>query len=431
MGQKPTKNLKDAPVVLIIGGGYAGIKLAKSLDAECNVVLVDRKDYFLHNMGCPRGMVDTEFMKKCMIPYTHLLKQGHVVKGQVEKITSKEVHLQGQDVPITGFDYLVIATGTSYSFPFKVPKSDAADVLPLYEEVSKKIKGARNIVCVGAGSTGLEAATEIACKFPDKKITIVHSRAALFEENFKPAYGRKLEDHLKRGFPNVTLIKSDRLLPVESDGGEAAAQAKYVVPASGKVKTEKGLQLPCDLLFWSIGGRLNNASFKEHFGDCIENGKLKVDENLQVVGHPNIFAAGDICNAGPVGTVNFANQHTDVIAVNILAKMTGKAMKAFKPGGHMSLTQLGTTFGAACIPGPMGQMILGHIPVQKIKYDCFAEKSWGDLGFAKAMSDEAGKDAGKDADVNRLQDILNMDEAEIVKLVEGLNVEEDPAVDHT
>jgi len=423
-------SLEGAPVVVIIGAGYAGTKLASSLDEKCNVVLIDRKDYFLHNVGTPRGMVDTEFMKKCIIPYTALLKNGHVVKAQVLKLTDKEVHLQGQDAPITGFDYLVIATGTSYGFPYKVPLSEAADVIELYDAVKSKIESSANIVCVGAGSTGLEAATEIACRHPEKNITIVHSRDKLFEGPFKPAYGEKLEEHLKRGFPNVTLIKNDRLLPVEADGGEEAAGRKYVEPAGGKVVTQKGVEIPCDLLFWCVGGKLNYTSYQEHFADAMERGQLKVDEYLQVQGYPKVFAAGDICDAGPAGTVVFAGQHADCIAANILADIKGSAMRPFKPWPHSNVTQLGTTYGAGCIPGPLGsQIILGHGLVQKIKYDCFADKQWRSLGHKTGLQET--KRPRKDPDVARLQNILHMSEDEAAQLAQGLNVENDVAAEQT
>jgi len=434
MGQKPAKSLTEAPVVVVIGGGYAGVKVAKALDEHCNVVLFDRKDYFLHNVGTPRGMVDTDFMKKLLIPYDQLLKNGHIVQAQVTKLTDKEVTLQGQDKPITDFKYMVIATGTSYAFPYKVPEAKQEDVLPLYEGVKAKIEGAANIVCVGAGSTGLEAACEISCKWPDKKITIVHSRDKLFEGPFKPAFGAKMEDHLKRGFPNVELIKNDRLLPVEADGGEAAAQAKYVVPAGGKVITKNGREIPCDLLFWCVGGRHNTASYEEHFGAAVEKGQLKVDQFLQVEGHSRVFAAGDICSAGPAGTVNFANQHAACIAANILADMKGGAMKPYKAGPHLNATQLGTTMGAGCMPGPLGsQIIVGHAVVQSIKKDCFADATWGNLGYKKAFEKKKGGGGygGDEKDeASHLQNVLHMNEDEIAKMMEG-HVEKDEEADHT
>jgi len=430
MGAKPAKKLEDAPIVVIIGGGYAGTKLAKALDGEFNVVLIDRKDYFLHNVGTPRGMVDTEFMKKLMIPYTALLKNGHVVKGQVEKITDTEVHLQGQESPITGFKYLILATGTSYAFPYKVPQSEAEDVIPQYAEIADKISKSKNIVCVGGGSTGLEAATEIACRYPETKVTIVHGRAKLFDDGtFKQSFGNKLEEHISRGFPNVTLIKEDRLMPVEADGGEAAAQAKYVEPAGGKVMTQKGIEIPCDLLFWCVGARHNCASYEEHFAGAMErNGQLQADNFLQVAGHPKIFVAGDISTAGPWGTVQCAGEHADCIAANIKLDHAGSSMRPFKAGRALCATQLGTTMGAACMPGPMGsQIVVGHAIVQKLKWDCFATKYWQELGHEGAF----GEKVVEGPDAQHLQNLLHMSEEDAEKLAAGLQVQADGSVDHT
>jgi NADH dehydrogenase FAD-containing subunit len=418
------KRLEGAPTVIIVGAGYGGVELALALDNVCNVVLIDRKDYFLHNVGTPRGMVDTGFMEKCMIPYTELLKNGHMIKGQVSSMTPTAIQLQGRDEPITGFDYLVIATGTSYCFPYKVPLHDHAAVLPLYTEIAEKIKAKSDIVCVGAGSTGLEAATEIACRYPDKKITIVHSRMQLFEE-FKPAFGAKMESELKK-LPNVTLIKGDRLLPVEADGGEAAAAAKSVEPAGGKVVTQNGVEIKCDLLFWCVGGRLNNASFQEHFGRAMNpNGSLRVDQFLQVEGFSKVFACGDICAAGPYGTVNFATQHAANIASSIQADMRGKPMVPFKAGPHLNATQLGTVGGAGCLPGGI---VIGGFLVQKMKHDCFAGKYWHHLGHRGATASDF---EGKPADVQRLQKILHMSEEEVTNLAKGLEVTDDPTAERS
>lgn len=58
MGSSSSKikaRLEGAPVVVIVGGGYGGVALAKALDSQCNVVLIDRKDYFFHNIGALRS----------------------------------------------------------------------------------------------------------------------------------------------------------------------------------------------------------------------------------------------------------------------------------------------------------------------------------------------------------------------------------------
>lgn len=219
------------------------------------------------------------------------------------------------------------------------------------------------------------------------------------------------------------------MLPVEADGGEAAAQAKYVEPAGGKVTTQKGLEIECDLLFWCVGGRHNFGSYEEHFGGAMErNGQLRVDSFLQIEGHPKVFCVGDICKAGPAGTVQYANAHADCVAANIKLDHAGSAMKAYKVQKPMTMTQLGTTMGAGCVPGPMGsQIVVGHHMVQMLKADCFASATWGHLGF-KGVFDEAPSEG---PDAAHLQNVLRMSDEDATKLAEGLKVTEDGSVDHT
>merc|ERR1712232_84165 len=336
-----------------------------------------------------------------------------------------------------GFDYLVLATGTSYAFPYKVPEADSAKVMPLFVEIADKIKKAKNIVCVGGGSTGLEAATEIADVYKDKKVTVIHSRTGVFDDGtFKPAFGEKLLEHIKRGFPNVNVILGDRLQPVEADGGEEAAQQKFVEPKGGKVITEKGVHIECDLLFWCVGGRQNSASYAEHFADIVDKrGILQVDEFLQAKGHPKVFVGGDICGAGPFGTVLCASQHADCIAANIQLLMKGSGMKPYRPGPPLNATQLGKTLGAGCVPGPLGsQIVVGHHIVQKLKWDCFASKQWTDIGHKAPLSDSSSGGYSISPDgggAEHLANILNMTSEEAATLHEGLAIEDACNADHT
>ena len=78
----------------------------------------------------------------------HKNKQGTVVQATATKITDKEVYLFGREKPIE-FEYLVIATGSSYAFPAKVALPDLVNVGPKYEEINNAIKDANHITIVG------------------------------------------------------------------------------------------------------------------------------------------------------------------------------------------------------------------------------------------------------------------------------------------
>jgi NADH dehydrogenase FAD-containing subunit len=59
--------------VVVVGGGYGGIKAAKALDDVAEVTLVDPTDAFVHNIAAWRALVDPEWLERIFFPYEHLL----------------------------------------------------------------------------------------------------------------------------------------------------------------------------------------------------------------------------------------------------------------------------------------------------------------------------------------------------------------------
>jgi len=78
-----------------------------------NVILVDRKKYFHHNIAALRGSINKEFLYATLIPYKNLLKYGYIIQAEVEKIIPNDgVYFYGKNEPIK-YDYLIICTGSS------------------------------------------------------------------------------------------------------------------------------------------------------------------------------------------------------------------------------------------------------------------------------------------------------------------------------
>jgi len=449
------KKLENRRVCVIIGGGFAGVTLAKTLDSSLNVVLIDRKDYFLMTPATPRAMVDASFAERIAIPYSNVLKNGHVVQGEVKRITNKSVELHGAE-PVTGFDFLVIATGMSYAFPYKVPEPTFSNFQPQYDRVADKIKNSKNIVVVGGGSTGMESAAEIAETYPEVQVTLVHSKDTLMSGGtwgeYAPKFVKHINEQIER-YPNIRVVLNDRLLPVEALGGEDSQYQMYVEPEGGHVSTQKGETIPCDLLFWCVGGKMNSASYEDHFKAALTKDKgLDVNDYLQVKGHANVFAIGDTIAAskGPQATVNYAGQHAKVVAKNILQidkQWTQKGrdetpgidevennkkhpLTAYKPGGVLCAQNLGKKYGTTQIPGPMGPVVMGTTTTQTIKKDMFTSKYWHEMGFNGVGREAIRKDHSSEAEADHLQDILGLDEDEVQKYQAGLGVE-DTVKDHT
>lgn len=81
--------MRDGDVV-VIGGGYAGVRLAKRLDSVARVTLVDRKEVFFHRIASLRAGVRPEWSVTPFIPYDRLLRHGRVAVGKAVRIDTAE-----------------------------------------------------------------------------------------------------------------------------------------------------------------------------------------------------------------------------------------------------------------------------------------------------------------------------------------------------
>ena len=103
------------PTVVVLGGGYAGIGVARPLDDLADVVLVEPKDDFVHNVAALRALVDPGWLERIYLPYTGLLGRGRVVRDRAVKADADRVVLASGAELFP--DYLVLATGSGYPFP--------------------------------------------------------------------------------------------------------------------------------------------------------------------------------------------------------------------------------------------------------------------------------------------------------------------------
>src|ERR1700732_1364287 len=78
-GDMTGSNLAGKPTVVVVGGGYGGIAVAKALYENSDVVLVEPKDAFMHNIAALRALVDPSWLPKIFLPYTGLLTNRRVV----------------------------------------------------------------------------------------------------------------------------------------------------------------------------------------------------------------------------------------------------------------------------------------------------------------------------------------------------------------
>ena len=148
--------------VVVVGGGYGGINVAKALDGDIEVVLIEPKDAFVHNIGALRALVDPSFLPNIFLPYDRLLAHGRVVRDRAVEVSADRVVLASGEV--IAADYVVLATGSTYPFPAKSNAHDAEDAIDNYRAAYTELTQAERVLLVGAGPVGVELAGEITSK---------------------------------------------------------------------------------------------------------------------------------------------------------------------------------------------------------------------------------------------------------------------------
>ncbi|KAI4334188.1 hypothetical protein L6164_018907 [Bauhinia variegata] len=318
--------------VVIVGGGVAGALLAKSLQFNARVTLIDQKEYFEITWACLRAMVEPSFAERTAINHKDYFTNGNLVVSSAVNITETEVLTAGGSN--IAYDYLVIATG--HADP--VSKS-RIDRLVHYKTENRKIASAHSILIVGGGPTGVELAGEIAVDFPDKKVTLVHKGSRLLE-----FIGPKASDKAMKWLVSKKVeVKLEQSVNLD------------VAEGSKTYQTSLGETIEADCLFLCTGKPLSTSWLKETIlkNDLDVNGRIKVDEFLRVEGRNNIFAIGDVTDIPEAKQGYLAQKQALMVAKNLKLEMEGGRdckRETYKPSSALAIVSLGRKEAVAQLP---------------------------------------------------------------------------------
>jgi NADH dehydrogenase FAD-containing subunit len=179
--------------VVVVGGGYGGTLAAKELDSEADVTLIDPREGFVNAAASLRALTQPDWAHHAFFPFETLLERGRVIRDQAVSVDPKGVTLaSGERVEA---DYLVLATGSSYSFPAKPNQASTsiAQQLDDLRATHKELAGAGRVLILGAGPVGLELAGEIKEVWPDKDVVIIDRGDQLL-----PGFLPEVRDGLRR-----------------------------------------------------------------------------------------------------------------------------------------------------------------------------------------------------------------------------------------
>ncbi len=344
------------PHVVIVGGGFAGLEVAKTLArSPVRITLLDRTNHHLFQPLLYQVATAALSPADIAEPLRHILrnqKNARVILTEAESVDAAARVLHTSDGPVP-YDYLVLAAGARHSYfghddwenqaPGLKTLQDALEIrrriLLSFEEAEKLTdpearKAALTFVIVGAGPTGVELAgaiTEIA------RVTMARDF-----RNFDPRQTRVIladaSPRVLQAFdPDLSEKAADQLraLGVEVRVGLGVSD----VSDSG-VAFSDGSRIQARTVLWAAG---NTASpLARSLGVPLDKqGRVIIGEDLSIPGFPEVMVLGDMAHfptaAGPLpGLCPVAMQQGRHAAMNIRRLMAGT------PGTTFSYTDKGT-----------------------------------------------------------------------------------------
>lgn len=349
------------PHLVIIGGGFAGLWATRALaKAPLRITLIDRHNHHLFQPLLYQVATAGLSAPDIAAPLRHILRNQRNVEvrlGEVGSVDPGRRTVALADGTLITFDYLLLATGATHAYfghdewaahaPGLKTLDDALHLrrhlLLAFERAEAETDPERraawlNFAIVGGGPTGVELAGTLAeiarhtLTNEFRNIDPAQARVRLIEAgprvlgSFPEALSAKARTQLER--LGVEVATGVPVSAITSEGyrlGENFIAAKTVVWAAGVAASP---------LARSLRAPLDRA------------GRVLVEPDLSVPGHPHVFVAGDlaavITDGKPVpGVAPAAKQMGRHVAAALLARLEGRPATPFRYRDYGNLATIG------------------------------------------------------------------------------------------
>jgi NADH dehydrogenase len=358
--------MASEPRVVIVGGGFGGLNAARALArAPVRVTLVDRRNHHLFQPLLYQVATAALNASDIAIPIRRILR--HQANAEVLLAEARGVDFEQRRVLLgegaLDYDFLIIATGARHSYfgrddwvPFAPGLKSIGDALEIRRrvlsafELAEREPDARareawlTFVVVGAGPTGVELSGAL-CEIAR------HALARDFR-HFNPA-----QAHV------ILLEGSDRVLPPYAP--ELSEKARRQLERLGvDVRTGQkvsgidaegvdigGQRVVAKTVLWAAG--VYGSGFGRALGVPVDRaGRVLVEPDLSLPGHPEVFAIGDVsslvCDGVQVpGVAPAAVQQARHAARNIRLRLSGALTLPFRYRNKGMLATIGRSAAVA------------------------------------------------------------------------------------
>ena len=349
--------------VVVVGAGFGGLETTRSLSgAPVRITIIDRRNHHLFQPLLYQVATTSLATSEIAWPVRHLLRSRKDVTtllGTVAGIDKAGKRVLMEDGDTIPYDTLVLATGARHAYfghdewePYAPGLKTLEDATTIRRRILSAFEKAEwepdddlrrallTFVIIGGGPTGVELAGTIAELARDtlpgefRNIDTRKARVVLIEagERVLPAFAPEQSAYAKRALEK---------LGVEVELGRAVSECNAEGVMYG------GQHLPAKTIIWAAGVAASPAA--EWLGASADRaGRVMVEPDLTVAGHPEIFVIGDTAHVTtpegkPVpGVAPAAKQQGWHIAATIKARLKGdQSARPFKYKDDGSLATIG------------------------------------------------------------------------------------------
>ena len=365
------------PVIVILGGGFAGISVARRLEGllrpgEAELVLLSRENFSLFTPMLPEVTSGELEVRHIVTPIRTQLHRTQFVLSEVLEIdvTRRTIlyeHVLTGETETLVYDHLVLALGSStstFGLPGVAERVFALKTLEDAESLRNRLvwlleladtirddayrRRLLTIAVVGGGFTGVETAGEIfelfrsvLCFYPnigkhEVKIALVEAGPTLLA-----------------GLPPKMGIYSRRVL--ERRGIEVLLGDGVALADDGGLQLQSGRRIETATIIWSAGVAPSPTIAKLGL-PLTKRGAVMTGADMLVSGSDGVWALGD-CASIPDGeggaypmTAQHAIREGPLLAENLVAVLRGRPTKPFRYNSLGMMAALGGRRAVAQLP---------------------------------------------------------------------------------
>lgn len=313
--------------ILIVGGGFVGLRAARLLAKKADVTLVSMTSNFTFTPWLVDLLAGDLKLKDITADLGEIAKRDgfKFIKGKATRIDrdQKKAEVEtSKGSMVIDFDAVALCQGASTNF-FNIPGAEEYThqiKTPEHVEALKvklaSINGPVSVCVVGAGPTGVETAFAILDHFGQTKRTgkLMILQAA---PTILPGFSNRLIDNARRHLTNagVSIMEGDPATAVDATG----------------VTLKSGKRVECQVIVWAGGIKPNMVEIAPTLPSD-KSGCISVDRSLEA--SHETFAAGDACaivepETPTPKTAQAAMEMAPMLAKNVMRELENQPLQPF------------------------------------------------------------------------------------------------------